>query len=108
VPVVGGLTFATIAAGQNTTCGLTTAGAAYCWGSNTSGERGDGTYGTSISTPTAVAGGHVFAGLTVGFQLTCGWTTAGAAYCWGNNYFGQSGDGTTAFSIVPALIPIGD
>jgi alpha-tubulin suppressor-like RCC1 family protein len=38
--VSGGITFATIAAGQSTVCGIATDGVAYCWGSNALGSVG--------------------------------------------------------------------
>ncbi|HYW05753.1 MAG TPA: hypothetical protein VE913_02290 [Longimicrobium sp.] len=41
--VVGGFPFASISAGQNTTCGLTTGGIAFCWGKNDAAQVGDGT-----------------------------------------------------------------
>jgi alpha-tubulin suppressor-like RCC1 family protein len=43
------------------------------------------------STPVAVAGGLTFATLTAGGEHTCGLTSGGAAYCWGNNFSGQLG-----------------
>src|SRR5208283_789402 len=38
VPVSGGLSFSTVSAGGNQTCGLTTDGVTYCWGDNSSGQ----------------------------------------------------------------------
>jgi alpha-tubulin suppressor-like RCC1 family protein len=42
-PVEGSLRFATLAAGEWHTCGVTWSGETYCWGANTSGQLGDGT-----------------------------------------------------------------
>jgi alpha-tubulin suppressor-like RCC1 family protein len=90
--VRGGLRFRTLSAGWIHTCGLTTAGLAYCWGDNYFGELGDGTTTTRV-TPKAVAGGHRFRQVSVGWTHTCGITADDWAYCWGNNYHGQLGDG---------------
>ena len=57
--VAGGLTFASIDTGSAHTCGVTTAGQGYCWGSNWLSVLGDGT-ATHRLTPTAVAGGLAF------------------------------------------------
>lgn len=100
VPVAGGLSFARVVTAQGFTCGLTTAGAAYCWGSNSSGQLGNGAIGGSSSVPVAVAGGLTFTTLDA-FSSdalhahVCGLATSGVAYCWGDNRSGQLGDGTT-------------
>jgi len=114
-PVAGGLTFAALsgATGGNYTCGVTTSGAAYCWGFNGSGNLGDGTT-TQRLVPTPVAGGLTFTSVTTsdasgfvsGSAHTCGVTPTGAAYCWGTNFAGQLGDGTTANRLVPT--PVAD
>ena len=54
-PVSGGLTFASISAGGQHSCGLTSAGALYCWGSNWEGELGAGPISHS-AVPMRVAG----------------------------------------------------
>jgi alpha-tubulin suppressor-like RCC1 family protein len=97
---VGVPPLASITAGAVHVCGLTSAGVAYCWGGNGSGQLGDGTasyYGRSTAAP--VLGGLTFASLDAGTLHTCGVTTSGVGYCWGENSFHQLGDGgqTTRF-----------
>ena len=92
-----------VTAGLDGACGVTTAGAGYCWGRNYEGQVGMGGAGNtggpaSLSTPTPVAGGMAWALIQRGFMHTCGVTTAGETWCWGNNVYGQLGDGTDAVS----------
>jgi alpha-tubulin suppressor-like RCC1 family protein len=102
VAVVGGLTFASVSAGETHTCGVTAAGAAYCWGW-AYGALGDGSE-TSQSSPVLVAGGLSFASVSAAAYHTCGITVAGAAYCWGKNQFGGLGDGTTDARSTPVPV----
>src|SRR5437879_13416307 len=51
--------FATVSAGELHTCGVTTTGTAYCWGSNRDGELGDGSP-TDRASPGPVSGGLTF------------------------------------------------
>ena len=91
----GGLTFVSATAGDAHSCGLTSAGIAYCWGDNSHGELGTGIPGTATS-PSAVSGGLTFVSLSAGYEFTCGLTAAGAVYCWGRNDSGQLGAGLQA------------
>ena len=95
-----GMTFNSIVAGNDFTCALTTAGAAYCWGLGPLGQLGDGT-STNSTTPVPVAGGLTFRSLAAGGQAVCGLTTEGKAYCWGNNFYGTVGDGTSGMDRRP-------
>jgi hypothetical protein len=99
VLVSGGLSFAAVSAGfefdlREHTCGVTTGGVAYCWGSNAFGQLGDGTSLNIKIVPVLVLGGHTFASVrAAGADHTCGVTTGGVAYCWGWNSQGVLGDG---------------
>jgi len=85
VPVIGGLTFSSLAAGSQHTCGLVVpSGVAYCWGRNNHGFVGDGTTTTRLA-PVPVSGGRVFSSISAAVHHTCGITPGGAAYCWGYN-----------------------
>lgn len=101
--VTGGQSFRTIAVGGNHSCAVSNSGATYCWGYNYYGQLGRGTLSNDpnpalrgIPTPGPVAGTVVFRDLDIGNSHTCGLTAAGAAYCWGHDYFGQLGTGTLA------------
>jgi alpha-tubulin suppressor-like RCC1 family protein len=85
-----------ISAGDYHTCALTRAGAVECWGYNYSGELGDGAR-KNRSTPVAVIGlNKGVTEISAGLYHTCARLTSGAVRCWGYNYYGQLGDGTTA------------
>lgn len=64
------------------TCGLTSTGEAWCWGSNFAGELGDGATGTRTA-PARVATDVRFSKISAGGMHTCGLALDGAVYCWG-------------------------
>ena len=109
--VLAGKTVTQIAAGEDYTCVLDSAGAAYCWGWNGKGQLGDGST-TDSGVPVAVDTSGVLAGKTVtqiaaGEDYTCVLDSAGAAYCWGGNDFGGLGDGSTNGSSIPVAVDTG-
>ena len=102
------LVFTSVEAGRNHSCGLTAAGTAYCWGENQNGELGNGFDGIASAPPVMVLGGHTWAQVRPGGNSTCGVTTNGQGYCWGNNDRGQLGDGSTTESLVPVSVTAGE
>jgi len=54
--------------------------------------------------PVAVDGGLKFAYIKAGELFTCGVTSDGAAWCWGDNEYGQLGDGSFTGSAVPVKV----
>ena len=102
--VSGGLVCASIDAYWVHTCGVTTAGAAYCWGYNASGQLGDPNATDPTLTPNPVTGGVTFGKVSTSANHTCGVSTAGAALCWGGNTFGQLGNGTTLDQATPGAV----
>jgi alpha-tubulin suppressor-like RCC1 family protein len=103
-PVAGGLTFREISAGGSHSCGVTTSGLAYCWGSGWDGQVGSGSYSSPFFSPVAVSGGLAFARISAGHDHTCGLTPAGQAFCWGSDFAGQLGNGLRFTSAVPDAV----
>jgi alpha-tubulin suppressor-like RCC1 family protein len=106
-PVAGALRFSSIVSGDHAACGLTAAGVAYCWGSGQQpSQLGRGVAaGPPDTVPAPVSGGLQFKLLSAGsFATTCGLTTSGAAYCWGNGGYGALGNGSDSDSAVPVAV----
>jgi len=94
-PITGGHRFKTVSAGYVHTCGLTTSGAAYCWGGNRSGELGQGIDGghdaEPIPSPSPVVGSHVFQTVVADGDYccsrSCGRDRDGVWHCWGRTFY---------------------
>jgi uncharacterized protein YjdB len=100
-PVSGGRTFAQlVAGGYQTTCALTSAGDAYCWGGNYAGAAGIGTDRSPLTAPTAVAGGLAIRTIVTGDFHTCAITLLNTPYCWGQQDQGEFGDPTVKLTWV--------
>jgi alpha-tubulin suppressor-like RCC1 family protein len=110
--VLAGKTLTQISAGGGggiDTCALDTAGTAYCWGSNFDGGLGDGSSAASSSVPVAVDTSGALASKTItqisaGSDGGCVLDSVGAAFCWGDNDYGELGNGGTASSSVPVAV----
>jgi alpha-tubulin suppressor-like RCC1 family protein len=93
-----------IAAGGDHTCALTDANSVLCWGNNNHGQLGDDTL-TDRSTPVAVNGlSSSVTAIAAGGDHTCALTSTGSVLCWGDNSYGQLGDGTTIDRLSPVAV----
>jgi alpha-tubulin suppressor-like RCC1 family protein len=100
--VLGGRAFRALGVGRFHACGVTTVGAAYCWGGNFYGAVGDGSNQNVRSEPVPVTGGVVFTSVAAGDGVSCGTgAAAGTGYCWGIGSSGQLGNGTRTERDVP-------
>jgi len=84
-------------------CAIDGAGAVWCWGSNDSGQLGDG---TTLASPSAVrvAGLPAVTEIAVGVDHSCAVDATGAVWCWGSNRSGQLGDDTWPLRATPAIV----
>jgi alpha-tubulin suppressor-like RCC1 family protein len=100
---------ASIAAGLDHTCAVSTTGAVYCWGYNVDGELGNNST-TESNVPVqveGVGGSGLLSGIAsiaAGGYHTCALSTTGAVYCWGLNYYGELGNNSTTQSNVPVQV----
>lgn len=102
-----GTLFRRVAAGRNHTCGITTAGALRCWGTNSAGQLGDGTTAGPRLSAVEIDPGVTYSWIAAGEDNTCGVTSAGVLKCWGANGSGQVGDGTTVTKNSPTVVDSG-
>jgi alpha-tubulin suppressor-like RCC1 family protein len=93
----------TIAAGGGHTCALVYGGVR-CWGWNADGQLGDGSK-VIRTTPVAVSGlSSGMRAVAAGASHTCAVTDGGAVQCWGDNRYGQLGDGSTTDRTTPVNV----
>jgi len=84
-----------VSAAGDYTCALTATGGIKCWGVNNNGQLGDGTR-NGRENPVDVNGlAAGVAEIAAGFDHTCALLDSGGVRCWGSNWYGQLGDGTT-------------
>lgn len=115
VPVFGVTDALAIAGGESHACAIHASGRLSCWGRNTWGQLGDGTTddsnvprvvmaftGTSAERASRELEGAVAVG--AGYAHTCAMLVDGTVTCWGANWHGQLGNGTTTGVSSPTAV----
>lgn len=97
-------TWREVSASWQHACATQSDGSAWCWGQNQRGQLGAGNTSTRSSAPTRVLGDQQWTSVSAGGWSSCGTTATGTAYCWGDNAFGQIGDGTIANRYKPTAV----
>jgi len=101
-----------ISSGGNHTCVVDNENKVYCWGSNDSGQLGTGAdfgWNDFSNVPIEIDNSGVLKGVAIvsissGYDHTCAVSKVGKAYCWGDNEYGQLGDGTETDKPTPVLV----
>lgn len=103
--IPAGVAVTAVAAGWDQSLALTSTGAVYAWGYNTSGQLGNGTF-KQQNAPVLVhlPPGTVATSVAAGQYFSLAATSTGDLYAWGFNGFGQLGIGTTVNSDVPVKV----
>ena len=97
-----------IAAGLSHACGLTEAGDAFCWGSNSNGELGAGDV-ESGNQAIRVDGPEPWRAISLGDRVSCAVSISERGYCWGRRSHSLLGDGVLSPDLnIPESISLDD
>jgi alpha-tubulin suppressor-like RCC1 family protein len=93
-----------VSAGDAFACALLSGGAIQCWGYNSDGELGNGTTTINSTTPVAVSNINNATAVSAGYESACALLSGGTVQCWGDNSYGELGNGTTTSSSTPVTV----
>lgn len=95
-----------VTAGGYHTCAIRTDGSLWCWGNNLRGQLGQGNQGsdTNRALPSRVGADNDWMSVSAGGWHTCALKTDQSLWCWGSNFYGELGDGTSG-SAADRLVP---
>jgi len=102
--VPSGRTVMSLSHGRTHACALLDNGSVMCWGDNSEGNLGDGTIISRSSPVWPNLWGRAVSIIEAGYDTTCVGFVDGGAACWGDNTYGQLGDGTQADRRVPTNV----
>jgi alpha-tubulin suppressor-like RCC1 family protein len=99
---------AQVRGGSAFTCAVLDSGGVDCWGGNHHGELGNGTSGDANSSliPLPVSGISSATRVGTGFGHACALLSNGSIRCWGYNYDGQLGNGSSLSDAIASPVQV--
>ena len=106
-------TASVVSTGWGYSCALSS-GKVYCWGTNLNGQLGDGYVGevngnfdsahAESDIPSQVVGLRNVTQISAGYDFACALTNDSTVHCWGDDAYGQLGDGTDNTTGTPVTV----
>jgi alpha-tubulin suppressor-like RCC1 family protein len=93
-----------VSSGSNTTHAIRADRTLWGWGRNGYGQIGDGSKGFHRLAPVQVGSDKTWVMVSGGYYHTIGLKADGTIWAWGDNTYGQIGDGTNTARLVPTQI----
>ncbi|MFZ9595765.1 MAG: RCC1 domain-containing protein, partial [Bdellovibrionia bacterium] len=90
-----GTPYSKVSGGAYHSCGITNRGVLKCWGSNSSGQVGNGSLSGDQTFPVAINSTTAYLSVATGNSHSCGIANSGILRCWGDNTYGQLGLGSS-------------
>jgi len=102
--VLPGTTWKSVSVGSDHTAAINTEGQLFTWGGNTYGQLGLGSSGGTRNIPIEVQPGTTWLSVSAGLDHTMAINTEGQLWAWGENRYGQLGDGSTYSKYNPVRV----
>jgi alpha-tubulin suppressor-like RCC1 family protein len=99
--------WASVTGGNEHTCATRTDGTLWCWGADSNGQLGNGSFSTTdFDVPQQVTwpSGTGWASVAAGWYHTCAPRADGTLWCWGANFNGQLGTGNEVDQDLPQQV----
>ena len=94
-----------ISVGYDHACAILEDGSVSCWGYNSSGQLGDGSTLLRERPSTVILPkGKRAIRISAGYKHTCAVFKDNSLFCWGNNFYGQLGNGNQKKQHIPVLV----
>jgi alpha-tubulin suppressor-like RCC1 family protein len=107
VQLPAGTTITAIAAGADFSLALTSSGTMLAWGGNEYGELGDGTtLVRHLPVPVKLPANTTIKAIAAGSDFSLALTSSGTMLAWGDNGYGQLGDGTSVVRHLPVRVKL--